>query len=191
MASAITLPASLPSDPHPELERRVAGREQAVFRGEVHALSDLYRAHARYVGGVVYRLMGDDRDLEDVVQETFVDALDGLARLEDPSRVRGWLVTVAVRRAHKLLARRRRRGFLLAHCAWFSANASDPEDRRPVDELYEALDGIPVDLRVPWILHRIEHMTLPEVAAATGVSLATVKRRIDGAQERITKRLSP
>ena len=42
-------------------------------------------------------------------------------------------------------------------------------------------------LRVPWILHHIEGESLPEVARLCGVSLATVKRRVAGADERIRR----
>ena len=38
----------------------------------------LYAKHARYIAGVVHRLMGDDGELDDIVQETFVDAIEGL-----------------------------------------------------------------------------------------------------------------
>ena len=46
----------------------------------------LYAKHARYIAGVVHRLMGHDGELDDIVQETFVDAIDGLSRLRDPRR---------------------------------------------------------------------------------------------------------
>ena len=149
----------------------------------------IYAKYARYVAGVVYRLMGDDGELDDIVQETFVDAIEGLARLHDPSAARAWLVTVAVRRTRRVLARRRRRMLFAFLAIDFSPRASDPRDRAPVDELYDALSRVPADLRVPWVLHRVEHLSLPETAQACEVSLATVKRRIAEAEERLERRL--
>jgi RNA polymerase sigma-70 factor (ECF subfamily) len=58
-----------------------------------------------------------------------------------------------------------------------------------VEELYDVLDRIPPKLRVPWVLARIEGETLPRVADACGVSLATVKRRVSEAETRIRRRL--
>lgn len=156
--------------------------DEAAFR-------ELYHRHARYIAGVAYRLMGNDAEIDDVVQETFVDAADGIANLKEPRALRAWLVAIAVRRVRKLLGRRRRRrmfGFAFAEVA---AKTSDPADRSRVDELYEALDQIPTDLRLPWTLHRIEQMSLPETAAACGVSLATVKRRIAEAEARVERRI--
>jgi RNA polymerase sigma-70 factor (ECF subfamily) len=153
----------------------------------------LYAKHARYVAGVVHRIMGRDGEVDDIVQETFIDAIDGLARLlarlEDRTAVRAWLVTVAVRRTRRVLARRRRRALFSFWVADFAPRASDPRDRAAVDELYDALGRIPEDLRIPWVLHRVEAMSLPETAAACECSLATVKRRIADAEERIERRL--
>jgi len=149
----------------------------------------LYAKHARYVAGVVHRIMGSDGEIDDIVQETFIDALDGLARLNDPNAARAWLATVAVRRTRRLLARRRRRAMWAFWAADFAPRASDPRDRADVDELYDALGRIPEDLRIPWVLHRVEAMTLPETAAICECSLATVKRRIADAEERIERRL--
>jgi RNA polymerase sigma-70 factor (ECF subfamily) len=66
---------------------------------------------------------------------------------------------------------------------------SDPAVRERVDVVYEALDAIAPQLRIPWTLHVIEGQTLPEVAAICEVSLATVKRRIADASAIIERRL--
>lgn len=169
-----------------------ASRTTKVDRGEaVPTFEAVYAKHARYVAGVVHRLMGNDGDLDDIVQETFVDAIDGLARLEDPSAVRAWLVTVAVRRTRRVLARRRRRAMFAFWVADYAPRSSDPRDRQAVDELYDALSKVPEDLRIPWVLHRVEHLSLPETAQVCEVSLATVKRRIAEAEDRLERRLGP
>lgn len=152
----------------------------------------LYDRHARYIAGVVHRILGGrDGEVDDIVQETFIDAIEGIARLEDPLAARAWLVSVAVRRTHRFLARRRRRALFAFWTDQVAARASDPRDRQPVDELYDALERIPADVRIPWVLHRIEQLSLPETAAACEVSLATVKRRIADAEDRLERRLGP
>jgi RNA polymerase sigma-70 factor, ECF subfamily len=155
------------------------------------AFAALYQRHARYLAGVVYRLMGDDTDLDDIVQETFVQAASALPALVQPELVRTWLVTIAVRRAHRYLGRRRRRWSLLTRWAELGARDSDPADRGAVDDLYDALDRLPREQRVPWVLHRIEQFSLLEVAEACDVSLATVKRRIAEAERRIERTRAP
>lgn len=161
-----------------------------VLRGDRAAFRMLYARHSRYVAGVVYRLMGDDADLEDIVQDTFVRAAERLDTLRSPGQVRPWLVTIAVRFAQGRMAKRRRRGWLQREVGRSAPSASDPRDRAPADELYAALAQIPDKLQVPWFLYRVEGNKLEEVAEMCEVSLATVKRRISEAQKRIDKRLS-
>jgi DNA-directed RNA polymerase specialized sigma24 family protein len=64
---------------------------------------------------------------------------------------------------------------------------SDPNDRRPVDELYEQLDRVPERSRLPWLMHRVMGETLPDTAAACGISLTTAKRRIAEAEARLER----
>jgi RNA polymerase sigma-70 factor, ECF subfamily len=177
----------LPLVPVADDDEVLVGR---VLRGDALAFRELYARHSRYVAGVVFRLMGDDAELEDVVQDAFVRAAERLATLRAPGQLRPWLVTIAVRLTHSRLARRRRRTFIGQHLGRAAATVSDPRDRAPADELYSALDQVPDKLRVPWILHRVEGYRLEDVATACGVSLATVKRRIADAQVRLDRRLS-
>ncbi len=176
----------LPLMPVADDDEVLVGR---VLRGDRSAFRELYGRHGRYVAGVVYRLMGDDAELEDIVQDTFVRAAERLSSLRVPGQVRPWLATIAVRLAQSRLARRRRRDFLRLQLTRAAPTTSDPRDRAPADELYSALDQVPDKLRVPWILHRVEGWRLEDVAASCDVSLATIKRRIADAQARLDRRL--
>jgi RNA polymerase sigma-70 factor (ECF subfamily) len=154
------------------------------------AFTELYLRHARYVAGVVYSLLGNDVELDDVVQETFVDAQAGLADLEEPAAIRRWLVVIAIRRVHRLLARRRLRRWYTCKLAELSPRASDPREGRRAEDLYDALDRIPAKLRVVWILVRVGAMPLQEVADVCETSLATLKRRLAEADERLERKLA-
>jgi RNA polymerase sigma-70 factor (ECF subfamily) len=173
---------SLPAQVMEETDESLAARAAA---GDDHAFSQLYRRHARYVAGVIYRLVGPSGDIEDLVQETFEQALSGLGSLREKAAVRPWIVTIAIRRVS-----RRRAGLGLrrrTHDALFvtAAPRSEPAEHGELGDLTRALGRLDGKLRVPWVLHRIEGWTLPEVASATGASLATVKRRIAEAERAI------
>lgn len=160
-----------------------------AIAGNDRAFGTLYRRHARYVAGIVYRLMGNDSELEDVVQEGFVDASRALAQLSEPGDFRPWLARIVVRRVHKRLARRRRFRWLVGAVGDVSPKVSDPKGQEAADTLYEVLETISPKVRVPWTLHVIEGQTLPEVATTCELSLATVKRRIADASALIERRL--
>ena len=157
--------------------------------GDDRAFALLYKRHARYVAGVVYRLAGNDADLEDVVQEAFCDAAAALRSLRDPAGLRPWLARIAVRRLYSRFRRLRRWRWLVGATRKIAPASSDPRARARVDHLYEVLDGLRLTLRTPWVLHVIEGETLPDVAQICGVSLATAKRRIAEAEAQIDRRL--
>jgi RNA polymerase sigma-70 factor (ECF subfamily) len=172
--------SKVPDDDATLVARAVAGDERAF--------TAIYRRHARYVAGVAFRLMGDEAELDDVVQETFVAASSALASLEDRGALRSWLVTIAVRAVSKRIARRQRGRWLSSLLGRTQPRSTPPAVEGDAYALYEALEALSADLRVPWALHAIEGMTLPDVAARCGVSLATVKRRIKEAGELLEKR---
>jgi RNA polymerase sigma-70 factor, ECF subfamily len=162
---------------------------ERILRGDDAAFRELYHRYARYVAGVVVRLMGHDLELDDVVQDTFVRAAERLDTLRSGAHVRPWLVTIAVRFARERMRRHHRRGHLQRAYFFAAPTMSDPRDRAPAEELYAALDRLPEKLRTPWCLARIEGESLENVAAVCDVSLATVKRRIAQAQRRIDRRM--
>lgn len=170
MSAAVAKLSPVPEDDATLVARAAAGDERAF--------TALYRRHARYVAGVAYRLMGDEAELDDIVQETFVDAHAGLGRIREGATLKGWLVTIASRKVAKRIARRQRQRWLAGWLGRTAPSSSSPAVDGEAFALYQALSGISAHKRVPWALHAIEGMTLPEVAEACGVSLATVKRRI-------------
>jgi RNA polymerase sigma-70 factor, ECF subfamily len=159
--------------------------------GDATAFATLYAAHVNYVGRVVSRILGPDaEELDDVIQETFCDALDGLRGLHEPKALRAWLVTVAVRKTQRAIGRRIRRRTLTRVFGLLSPVATNPGARAELDNLQEALERLPADLRIPWVLARVEDWPLQDVANACKVSLATVKRRVREAEARIERVLS-
>jgi RNA polymerase sigma-70 factor, ECF subfamily len=158
--------------------------------GDRKAFALLYRRHARYLAGVTFRLMGDSGELEDVVQEAFLIGLKSLARLDDATKLRAWLVTILVRQVQRRLQGRARRRWLGEQVKWVSPSASDPQVSREVSELYQVLERMPAKLRVPWTLSRVEGGRLEEVAEWCGLSLATLKRRLARADEHVKRRMN-
>jgi RNA polymerase sigma-70 factor (ECF subfamily) len=159
------------------LEQAAAGNERAF--------AQLYRRYARYVATVAYRVMGSDGEIDDVVQEAFLDASRALGSLREAAGLRAWLGRITVRRVHKRLARRRRWHWIIREQQEMAITISDPGLRTRVTDLYRALDALSPKTRIPWVLHYIEGETLPDVAAMCDISLATVKRRIAAASAHV------
>lgn len=157
--------------------------------GEREAFDQLYDRHVRYVAGVAFRLLGDQSELNDVLQETFLAALETMDRLRRPERVRAWLVGIAIRRVRRRLYKRARWTFVRRLFGAGAPAASDPDDQARADELGDALSSVDPKFQTPWVLHHVEGETLPAVAEIEGVSLATIKRRIARADTEIRRLL--
>lgn len=158
----------------------------------------LFGEHARFVALVAMRVLGRDDEVDDIVQDVFMCALKELHRLRQPQAVRGWLKTITVRKAYRLLRRRRLRAWLgLDDPAWRQASALEipaptcsPEERSLLLRVYQLLDQLPAAERLAWTLRYLEGERLEAVATLCDCSLATAKRRVTAAHSFIERTLS-
>ena len=158
------------------------------------SLDEVYRRYCRYVAAIVLRLGGRRGEVDDLVQDVFVEATRGLERLREPDAIKGWLATITVRVVrHRLVRRRARRLFGLDVQVDYGElvdPAASPEDRVFIASVYRTLDRLPVEDRLAFTLHNLEGEKLEEVARLCGCSPATAKRRIARAQRHIQERVS-
>jgi len=160
-----------------------------IRRGNDDAFQTLYHRHYDYIERILLRLMGDTDVLEDVLQETFLGAVQHICDLRDGEKVRSWLTAIAINAARRYLTRRKRRSLVPREAVDESAGPDAAYDPISLDRVYAALDKISPKLRIPWMLHKVEEMTLPEVAATCRTSRSTVKRRIAAAEARLRRLL--
>ncbi|MFQ5826149.1 MAG: RNA polymerase sigma factor [Dehalococcoidia bacterium] len=85
--------------------------DRAVDRakcGEATAFSAIYDEFSPRLHTYAYHLLGNRQDAEDVIQETFLKALQSLHQLRDSDRLESWLYAIASHRCLDLLRRRSR-----------------------------------------------------------------------------------
>jgi RNA polymerase sigma-70 factor (ECF subfamily) len=181
-----------PSSPEPAAPRP----SPLASGGSRERLAELYAQYAHFVAWFASRLLTRQDEVEDVVQEVFLIAAANLANLGDPPKVRGWLKTVTLRRAGRLLRWKKVRARfgmtpgMHGSEEWVASPDASPEDRAALREVLSVLDKLSVDLRIAWSLRHLHKESLEDVAQLAGCSLATAKRRIAAAEERIRAELS-
>lgn len=165
-----------------------AGLVAALRSGRQAAKAALFDRYGRHVQRVLTRVMGPDPDIPDLLQDVFVSALESIDRLEDPSSLRPWLSRIAVYTARGRIRRRVRWRFVrsdpLDEMVEVEAHLASAEVSEALRATYKALHQLPADERIAFALRFIDGMELTEVANASGVSLATIKRRLAKAQRR-------
>jgi RNA polymerase sigma-70 factor (ECF subfamily) len=165
----------------------------AARAGEKWAQEALFRRHARMVNGLAYRLLGRDQELDDLVQTAFMAAFRDLGRLAEPQAFGSWLASIVVRTTHKLLRRRKmltRLGLREpAHVELDTLlGASLPGTvQRELREIYGVLDALPSEARIALVLHRVDGLSIPEIAERMTLSQSTVKRRLRLAEGEVGK----
>lgn len=163
-----------------------AGDDRALLEGirDGHpaAMAAFCDRYGKLASRVLARIVGPDSELEDLHHDVFARAIRSIARLDAQAALSPWIITIAVNVARTELKRRARRRWLTP--LWprelpeqVAPVASD-EDMEALRRTYAVLETMAVDLRVPFALAVIDGMELREIAAACGVSLATVKRRL-------------
>ena len=187
-------PESAPTvDPREATWREEAALVEALRRGEPSAPGALYDRHAPYLRRVLARVLGVDDELPEVLHETFAQALSSIDSLDDPRRLRAWLVRVAVFTARGTIRRRRRQRWLRFGApedlppATTVGHGPRTEARATLRQVYAILDEIPVKERVPFTLRYFQGLELTEVADACDVSLSSVKRYLKRAEERFVR----
>jgi RNA polymerase sigma-70 factor (ECF subfamily) len=173
----------------------------AVFDGPP-SWEQLFRLYGPYVAQVALRVLGRDDEVDDVVQEVFLSVMSDIEKLRNPLSVRGWLKTVTVRKAYRVLKQRGRRRlwafFGLGDSAELAVAGStypltapgcSAEERVLLLRIYRLLDELPAHERLAWTLRYIEGEQVESVATLCGCSLATVKRRIAAAQTFLARTL--
>lgn len=174
--------------PIPESEAALVAGVQA---GRADARRALFDRYSRDVERVLFRVLGPDTELADLLQDVFVVALGSIDQVRDPRALRGWLTGIAVRKARKCIVKRQRWRLIQ-----FSAPADVPEQEAVVAPLevsealrctYDVMAQLPADERVAFALRHIDGMELTTVAAACNVSLATIKRRLSRAQRKFNE----
>lgn len=162
--------------------------------GDGAALADAYDAHAAAVLAFARRLVGDPGAAEDLLHEVFVTLPKAIRGFEGNSSLRTFLIAIAVNHArHHVRAASRRRAALDRFAREPEASLATPEqDALRVDlarVLSHALDCLPIEQRVAFVLCEVEERTSREAAEITGVPEGTVRTRVFHAKRKLREEL--
>ena len=145
--------------------------------GDLDAFAEFMRAFERRIRAVCYRLLDDARDVDEAVQDTFVQAWRNLDRFRGDSSPYTWLYRIAVNEA---LMRRRRKTLPTSELQ--ETTLSGGEDAFAAADarsfLIARLRALPLEYRAAVVLRDLEGLSNEEVAEALEISLAAAKSRI-------------
>ncbi len=202
MAAVISVPRPMSALSEPDDDCLLA----RFAAGERTALEELFRRYRQPAYRVAYRLLGNEADALDAVQDGFVKALTHLAGFEKRSSFKTWLLRVVSNAALDLGRQRGRRECLSLE----AAEGRDPDlsilmtpdetaaqlDRAELRSLLdEALLTLSEVQRQTFVLHAEAELSYREVAEVMGISIGTVMSRLFYARQKLrtflAERLAP
>jgi RNA polymerase sigma-70 factor (ECF subfamily) len=166
---------------------------KALRSGDPEAPRVLIERYQRVVFGLCYRMMNHQQDAEDVTQETFIRALNGIAGFDESRAITPWLLEIAANRCRTALSRRARKPILAMagpaeDVADPRAGLADPDDLAA--ELERALGALRPDYRLVFVLFHRHHLAYEEIAEVVARPIGTVKTWLHRARAQLAEDLS-
>jgi RNA polymerase sigma-70 factor (ECF subfamily) len=166
-----------------------------AIAGDREALGDLFVRHAPTVRRLLVSVVGPDSELDDLVQEVFLQVQRSLPRFRGEARFSTWLHQLTVYAAYNYLRKPRGR-FVPTEPRIIASNSSAGSEnayerlvnRETIKRLYAALDRIKPKKRLAFILYAVHGMSAHEVAEMVNAPVPTVKSRIWFAKRELLKK---
>ncbi len=184
-----------------EIDQQLVERVQ---KGDKKAFDLLVLKYQLRLSKLVSRFLRNQSDVPDVVQDAFIKAYRALPNFRGDSAFYTWLYRIAINTAKNHLVSQSRKSPKnsidvqdaedYGASEWLKEHAS-PEREALASELettiYQAMDGLPSDLREAITLREIEGLSYDEIAAVMDCPIGTVRSRIFRARETIDSKLKP
>ena len=168
------------------------------------AISSLLESHGDRIYSLGLSLCDNPDNAQDLVQETFLQALESWEDFEGRSQPSTWLHTIAVRTCLRMQRRRAGEPRHMEPLARVLPSGDEgviqiPSDDDPeadavrqeaTDAVLRAVAHLPLDFRLPFVLKEMADLSIAEIAEALDVNPATVKTRLHRARLRVRKELA-
>lgn len=165
---------------------------RAAQQGDRSAFGLLYSRYSRMVHGILLSRV-PLAQVEDLVQDVFLQALPRLHSLRDVSYFPGWLAAIARNRANDFHRRAKRdvpldeeRTIAEGKPPSFSTNCA-PHPSAEAHAVLDVIRSLPDAYREILILRFVEGMTGPEIAALTGLTHGSVRVNLSRGMQQVRK----
>lgn len=164
----------------------------ACIAGEERAQRELFRREYPRVSAMIFRLLGNQRDVDDLAQETFVAVFRALATFRGDAKLSTWIDRIAVRAVfHQIRARKPTVSLeVLPDQPGSSDVEGQARAREGLRRLYAVLAKMSPGARTAYALYAIDGRSIAEVAAITQTTVVAAKVRIWRARREVTRHVA-
>jgi len=180
---------------------------EALRRDDQAATEQLLDRYGDRVYRLALRITGSNEDAEEVTQDALWTAARKIGTFKGESAFGSWIYRIAANAAYQKLRARKSRARELLLDDVLPAFDDDGRHFEPMDDwsprvdeqtlkgelrsvLEAAIDALPPDYRTALVLHDVEGLSNPDIAATLGLSLPAVKSRVHRSRLFVRKRLA-
>ena len=163
-----------------------------AVEGDVDAYAALTERYYSSCARIARRMLRNDADAEDVVQETFLRAFRAIGRFQQGREFRVWLFTILVNQCRTAATSRKRRETRFFNDELALAQATDDRPTGVITEtsaVAAAVDSLDPLLREAFVLKYVEGLEYTEMATITGAGISALKMRVKRACEALRPKL--
>ena len=185
-----------------EIDQALVERAQ---RGDQQAFGMLVEKYQRKLGRLLSRMVRDQAEVEDVVQESFIKAYRALPNFRGDSAFYTWLYRIGINTAKNYLVSMGRRPQVSKDIEIEDAeNFEDGDELRTLETpessmmtkeiaqtVNDTMMALPDELRTAITLRELEGLSYEEIATLMNCPIGTVRSRIFRARETIAEKLRP
>ena len=131
-------------------------------------------------------ILKDDHDCADAIQETIVKAFAKLDTLRKDRFVKTWLMRILMNECYNICRRSEK---VLLIDQYMEQIETPQKERENYGELYEAVQELREELRIPVVLYYVEDLSCREIAEMLDISEGAVQKRLARAREKLKNRL--
>lgn len=164
------------------------------LEGDMSAFEELVNRYKRPVFSLVYRMVGQYQEAEDITQEVFINVYEKLYQFDSNRKFSPWIYRIATNASISAL-RKRKKAILLdfdetfgkAYEDYYTASSDDPQLVFEREELKafmdKAINELPENYRVVIILRYQMELNNQEIADVLGVSKQNIEVRVHRARK--------
>jgi RNA polymerase sigma-70 factor (ECF subfamily) len=192
MNSSCAPDAAVPLTPGLVRRREDLALAARCLAGERDAQNEVFRREKHRVRATICRVLGSNPNLEDLVQESFLEIFRSLRNFRGAAQLSTWSTRVTARVAYAHLGRSRAKLVALESVPEIESDDPSAEQlvltREAMRRLCEALDRIDPKQRMAFQLHVLEDRPVKEVAQLMNASLVATKTRVWRARAELNRR---
>ncbi len=164
---------------------------RAILDGDVQQYAKIVKDYQQHVANLIYKIAGNKLDIEELVQQVFVELYVSLQNFRFESKLSTFIYRITVNLVNKSLTRQNRYKPLPGNEPELETDSPNEEENMIREEqyrhLHEAIGQLKTEQRTALVLYTFEDFSYQEIADTMSVSLAKVESLIFRAKKNLKK----